>query len=298
MKRVLLFLATNLAVMLLLGVIASVLGVGRYIGRDGLNLGALLGYALVFGFGGAMISLMMSKMIAKWSVGARVIDGSEGRAERFVVDTVSKHAALLGLRPPEVAIFDDPQMNAFATGPTKNSALVAVSTGLLANMNGEQIEAVIAHEMSHVSNGDMVTMTLIQGVVNTFVIFLARAAAYAVDLALSGNSDSEQRRGPGLVFMLASFVLELLFGFFASFIVAWFSRQREYRADAGAARLTSPRAMASALSRLGQGEGQAELAGGLNALGISSRSSWMNALSTHPTIEERIERLMGTNAQG
>ena len=231
MKRILLFVLTNVAVVAVLGIVASLLGVNRYLTSNGLNLGALLGYALVMGFGGAIISLLISKPMAKWSSGVQVIDQPRNQDEAWIVETVRKFADKAGIGMPEVGIFEgDP--NAFATGAFKNSALVAVSTGLLESMTHEEIEAVIGHEVAHIANGDMVTMTLIQGVMNTFVVFLSRVIGYAVDSFLRKN-DSENT-GPGIGYMVTTVVLDILLGFVAAIIVAWFSRQREFRADAGA----------------------------------------------------------------
>ncbi|MEO8171085.1 MAG: protease HtpX, partial [Oxalobacteraceae bacterium] len=228
MKRIVLFLATNLAVMLVMSVVLSALGVNRYLSGSGLNLGSLMVFSLVVGFAGAIFSLLISKPMAKWSTGARVIDAPSSSTELWLVDTVRRLSEKAGIGMPEVAVFDG-AANAFATGAFKNSALVAVSTGLLESMTKEEVEAVIGHEISHVANGDMVTMTLIQGVVNTFVVFLARVVGYAIDKAVFRNND----RGPGIAYMATVFVCELVFGLLASIIVAWFSRQREFRADAG-----------------------------------------------------------------
>ena len=288
MKRVFLFLGINLAMMLTLGLIASVLGVGRYIGHGGLNIQALMGYALVFGMGGSFISLWLSKPLAKWSTGARVVQGNEGQVESFLVGVVEQQSRRLGIKMPEVAIFEDPSMNAFATGATKNSSLVAVSTGLLAGMDRKQVEAVIAHEMHHIHSGDMVTMALLQGVLNTFVIVAARAIAWVADQAL-GRGD---REGPSWRFGLISFVLELVFGLLASLIAAAFSRHREFRADKGGADLTSPQAMASALNALRVSH-EGALPAQVAAFGIRSGGGLFAMLSTHPPLEERIERLIG-----
>ncbi len=249
MKRIVLFLVTNLAVMLVLSIAASVLGVNRYLTANGLDLGTLLVFAGIMGFGGAFISLAMSKMMAKWSTGARIIDSPSTSTEFWLVETVRKQAEKAGIAMPEVAIYEGAP-NAFATGPSRNNSLVAVSTGLLQGMSKEEVEAVLAHEVSHVGNGDMVTLTLIQGVVNTFVIFLSRIVGYLVDSFLRrGDSQSS---GPGIGYTITVIVCDILFGILASIIVAWFSRQREFRADAGAAGLMgSPRPMISALQRLG-----------------------------------------------
>ena len=286
MKRILLFVLTNLAVVLVLGVVASLLGVNRYLTANGLNLGALLGFALIMGFGGAIISLLISKPVAKWSSGVRVIDGSGSPDERWIVDTVRKFADKAGIGMPEVGIFEgDP--NAFATGAFKNNALVAVSTGLLQGMTREEIEAVIGHEVAHIANGDMVTMTLIQGVMNTFVVFLSRVIGYAVDSFLR-KGDSENS-GPGIGYYVTTIVLDILLGFVAAIIVAWFSRQREFRADAGAAQLMgSSVPMQHALARLG-GMHTGEMPKQMAAMGIAGSIGQL--FSTHPPIEARIAAL-------
>jgi heat shock protein HtpX len=230
MKRILLFVLTNVAVVAVLGIVASLLGVNRYLTANGLNLGALLGFALVMGFGGAIISLLISKPMAKWSAGVQIIEQPRTADEAWIVETVRKFADKAGIGMPDVGIFEgDP--NAFATGAFKNSALVAVSTGLLQNMTHEEVEAVIGHEVAHIANGDMVTMTLIQGVMNTFVVFLSRVIGYAVDSFLRKGDDRSS--GPGIGYMITTVVLDIVLGFVAAIIVAWFSRQREFRADAG-----------------------------------------------------------------
>lgn len=290
MKRVLLFLATNLAVMLVLSLVTSLLGVNRFLTANGLNLGMLLVFAGVIGFGGAFISLLMSKSMAKWSTGARVIEAPSSSTEVWLVDTVGRLAERAGLPMPEVAIYDG-EPNAFATGATKNSSLVAVSTGLLQSMTREEVEAVLAHEVAHIANGDMVTLTLIQGVVNTFVIFLARVVGYAVDSFLRRND--EQSSGPGIGYMVTSMICEVVFGVLASIIVAWFSRQREFRADAGAAQLMrSPVPMQNALRRLGSLHTE-PLPQNLAASGIAGAQGWMALFSSHPPLEERIAALGG-----
>ena len=288
MKRILLFLATNLAVMLVLGIAASVLGVNQYLTANGLNLGMLLGFAAVMGFGGSFISLLMSKPMAKWSTGAKVIEQPRTQAERWLVDTVGRLAGKAGLPMPEVAIYEG-EPNAFATGASRNSSLVAVSTGLLQSMSESEVEAVLAHEIAHIANGDMVTLTLIQGVVNTFVIFISRVVGYLVDQAL--RKDDEESSGPGLGYTVAVIVCDLLFGILASMIVMYFSRQREFRADAGAARLLgSPQPMISALYRLG-GMEPGELPQNVATSGIAGRPGWMALFASHPPIEERIAAL-------
>ena len=287
MKRIVLFVVTNLAVMLVLGIAASLLGVNRYLTAQGLNLGMLLGFAAIMGFGGAIISLLMSKPMAKWSTGAQVINDSPDPTHRWIVGAVQNFAGKAGISMPEVAIYDG-EPNAFATGAFKNSALVAVSTGLLQSMNREEVEAVIGHEIAHVANGDMVTMTLIQGVLNTFVVFLSRVIGYFVDKVLLRN----ERDGVGIGYYVTTIVLDLVLGVLAAVIVAWFSRQREYRADLGSAQLLGDkRPMINALARLG-GLDPGELPQSVKAMGISGRPSGVMALfSSHPPIEDRIRAL-------
>jgi len=286
MKRVILLVVTNLAVMLVLSVVASLLGVDRYLTANGLNLGALLGFAAVFGFGGAFVSLLMSKTMAKMSTGARVITTPQNSSELWLVDTVQRLAKGANLPAmPEVAIYEG-EPNAFATGATKGNSLVAVSTGLMQSMTRDEVEAVLAHEISHVANGDMVTLTLIQGVVNTFVFFLSRVVGFLVDSFLRRGDD---RSGPGIGYQLTVMVCQVVFGVLASMIVAWFSRQREYRADAGAARLEgTPRPMIAALQRLG-GLSPAPLPSGMASFGIAGGIG--SLFATHPSIEERIAAL-------
>jgi heat shock protein HtpX len=286
MKRIFLFLATNLAIMLVLGVSASLLGVNRYLSANGLNLGALLGFAALMGFGGAFISLWMSKPIAKWSTGARVIQQPSNATEVWLMNTVAGQAQRAGIAMPEVAVYEGAP-NAFATGATKNASLVAVSTGLLQSMTHEEIEGVLAHEVAHIANGDMVTLTLIQGVVNTFVVFLARVVAYFVDSFIRRDEESS---GPGIAFYVTSVVCDLLFGLLASIIVAWFSRQREFRADRGSAQIMgTPRPMIAALRRLG-GLEQTDLPKNMAASGIAG-GGMLSLFSTHPSCDERIAAL-------
>ena len=287
MKRIILFIATNLAVMLVLGIAANLLGVNRYLTSNGLNLGMLLGFAAVMGFGGAIISLLMSKPMAKWSTGAQVINGSNDPTHRWIVGTVEGFAKKAGIGMPEVAIYEGAP-NAFATGAFKNSSLVAVSTGLLQSMTREEAEAVIAHEVAHVANGDMVTLALIQGVMNTFVVFLSRVIGYFVDKVVLRN----EREGTGIGYMITTIVLDIVLGVLASIVVAWFSRQREYRADAGAAALMGRKQpMINALARLG-GLEPGELPKSVANMGISSKPSGLMALfSSHPPIEDRIRVL-------
>jgi len=291
MKRVILFLATNMAIMLVLSLSASLLGVNRFLTSNGLNLGMLLAFAALMGFGGSFISLLISKPIAKWSTGARVIEQPANSTEHWLVSTVAAQAQKAGIGMPEVAIYQG-QANAFATGATKNSSLVAVSTGLLESMSKEEVEAVLAHEVAHIANGDMVTLTLIQGVVNTFVIFLARIVGYFVDSMLRKN-DSEEA-GPGIGYMVTVVVCEIVFGILASIIVAWFSRQREYRADRGAATILGrPQPMIAALRRLG-GIAEGELPKNMSAFGISGKGGAMALFSSHPPIESRIAALQAS----
>lgn len=288
MKRILLFLLTNIAVLVVLSIAASVLGVDRYLTRQGLNLGALLGFAAVFGFGGSLISLAMSKWIAKSSVGAYVIEVPQNPTERWLVETVQRQAAAAGIGMPEVAIYDSPEINAFATGASRNNALVAVSTGLLSNMSADEVEGVLAHEVSHVANGDMVTLALVQGVVNTFVIFLSRVVGYVVDRALSGNRDDEG--GVGIGYYVTSIVCEILFGFLASAIVMWFSRRREFRADAGGAHLAGRNRMIAALERLRLMHEPSHLPSQMAAFGING-GGVRRLFMSHPPLEERIAAL-------
>jgi heat shock protein HtpX len=287
MKRILLFVVTNIAVMLVLGIAASLLGVNRFLTANGLNLGMLLGFAALMGFGGAIISLLMSKPIAKWSTGAQVINGSADPTHRWIVGTVERFAQKAGIGMPEVAIFEG-EANAFATGAFKNSALVAVSTGLLHSMQRDEVEAVIGHEVAHVANGDMITMTLIQGVMNTFVVFLSRVIGYFVDKVILRNTND----GPGIGYYITTVVLDIVLGVLAAVIVAWFSRQREYRADAGAAALMGRKQpMINALARLG-GLDPGQLPQSMAAMGINAKPSGLMALfSSHPPIEDRIRAL-------
>ena len=293
MKRILLFVMTNLAVMLVLGIAASVLGVNRFLTSNGLDLGLLLGFAAIMGFGGAFISLLISKPMAKWTTGAVVINDSTDPTHRWIVGTVKRFADKAGIAMPEVAMYQG-EPNAFATGAFKNSALVAVSTGLLQTMNREEVEAVIGHEVAHVANGDMVTMTLIQGVMNTFVVFLSRVIGYLVDKVILKND----REGPGIGYYVTTIVLDIVLGVLAAVIVAWFSRQREYRADAGAAQLMGRKQpMINALARLG-GMDPGQLPQSVQAMGINGRPSGLMALfSSHPPIEDRIRALQQSQLQ-
>jgi len=286
MKRIVLLVLTNVLVVVVLGVVASLLGVNRYLTGSGLNLGLLLGYALVIGFGGAFISLLISKPMAKWSSGVQVIEQPQNADEAWIVQTVQKLAQQAGIGMPEVGIFEG-EPNAFATGAFRDSALVAVSTGLLQGMTRDEVEAVLGHEVAHIANGDMVTMTLIQGVMNTFVVFLSRVIGYAVDSFLRKND--EERSGPGIGYYVTTIVLDIVLGFAAAMVVAWFSRQREFRADAGAAQLMGNRQpMINALARLG-GMAPGERPKSVAAFGIAGGIGQL--FSTHPPIEERIAAL-------
>ncbi len=291
MKRVVLFVLTNLAILVVLGITASVLGVGRFISSAGLDLGSLLAFAALFGMGGAFLSLAMSKWVAKMSTGAQVIERPRNQAEAWLLETVRAQAQRAGIKMPEVAIYDSPDVNAFATGPSRNNSLVAVSTGLLDTMSRQEAEAVLAHEVSHVANGDMVTLTLIQGVVNTFVIAIAKVVGYAVDRALSSNNQEEEYQGPGVAYWVTSIVAEILLGILASMIVMWFSRQREFRADAGGATLAGRGNMIAALERLRAIHEPSQLPTQVAALGINSGSGVMRLFMSHPPLEERIAAL-------
>ncbi|HQR23183.1 MAG TPA: protease HtpX [Steroidobacteraceae bacterium] len=284
MKRILLFVATNIAVLMVISVVLRVLGIDQAMAAQG-GMGPLLAFSAVVGFTGAIISLLMSKFIAKMSTGAQVITGAEGESQRWLVETVRKLADKAGIGMPEVAVYDGPP-NAFATGAFRNSALVAVSTGLLQSMNRDEVEAVLGHEIGHVANGDMVTLTLIQGVLNTFVVFLSRIVGSIVDKAVF---NSERGTGPG--YFITVIVCQILFGILASMIVAWFSRQREFRADAASAGLLgSSTPMVSALRRLGGLEPTA-LPEAMKAFGINDKPGFMALFSTHPPIEQRIAAL-------
>ncbi len=290
MKRIFLFLITNLAVMLVLSVVLSI--VFSVFGLDRSSMSGLLVMAAVFGFGGSFISLAMSKWMAKRSTGAVVIEQPQNSTEHWLVDTVRRQAQQAGIGMPEVAIYDSPEMNAFATGMNRNNALVAVSTGLLHNMSQQEVEAVLAHEVSHVANGDMVTLTLIQGVVNTFVIFFARLVAGVIDNFFRSSDDEESASEGGFSFsyMITVFILEMIFGVLASIIVMWFSRQREYRADAGAARLVGAPAMVAALERLRHNH-ESQLQGSMMAFGIASKTASSELFLSHPPLEKRIAAL-------
>ncbi len=287
MKRVLLLVATNVAIVVLLSITARVLGLDRYLEANGsLNLQSLLVFCAIFGFGGAFVSLAISKWMAKFSTGAQVITQPRNQAEAWLLDTVARQAQAAGIKMPEVAVYDSPELNAFATGPSRNNALVAVSTGLLHNMRPDEVEAVLAHEVSHVANGDMVTLTLIQGVVNTFVMFIARIVGNVVDKLVFKNEE-----GHGPAFYVTTIVAELVLGVLASIIVMWFSRKREFRADAGAAKLVGAAPMINALERLKLNAEGGALPDGVKALGISGGPAFMKLFMSHPPLDERIAAL-------
>jgi heat shock protein HtpX len=286
MKRIFLFVLTNIAVIAVMTIILSVLGIDRYLTAQGLNIPMLLAYSLVAGFTGSIFSLLISKPMAKWSTGAQVIEQPSNSTEQWLVETVRRLADRAGIGMPEVAVFEG-EANAFATGAFKNDALVAVSTGLLANMTREEVEAVLGHEIAHIANGDMVTLTLIQGVLNTFVIFLSRIVGYAVDRALSRNNDD----APGIGYTITVIVCQIVFGIMASMIVAWFSRHREFRADAGSSHLLGgPQSMMNALARLRSMQ-ESHLPESVAAFGIAQSGGFFSLFATHPPLEERIAAL-------
>ena len=290
MKRIFLFLATNLAILVVLSFVIHLVGADRWLTQNGLNYQQLLIFSAIIGFGGSFISLAMSKTIAKWSTGAQVIDQPRNSVESWLLATVQRQARAANIGMPEVAVYDGPEMNAFATGMNKNKALVAVSTGLLHGMKQDEVEAVLGHEVSHIANGDMVTLTLIQGVLNTFVIFLARVVGFFVDSALRGNREGS---GGGIGYFFTVIVLEIIFGILASMIVCWFSRQREFRADAGGAHLAGKRKMIEALQRLGAQQNASTLPSQMTAFGING-GRLAKMFSTHPPIEARIAALQSS----
>lgn len=284
-KRIFLFVVTNLAVVLTLSIVLSVLGVGQYFSESGIDIGALATFCFIWGMGGALISLQMSRWIAKRSVGAHVVDGRTGREELdWVYSTVARLTQQANLPMPEVAVYESPEVNAFATGPSKSRSLVAISTGLLRSMRRDEVEGVLAHEVAHIANGDMVTMTLLQGVINAFVMFIARIVAYA--LASRGGRDD---RGPSYMVI---FMLEIVLGIFGSLITAWFSRQREFRADAGGAHLAGRDRMIGALRRLMANQELVDTSHqALATMKINGARGWMVFFSTHPPLEVRIAAL-------
>jgi len=291
MKRIILFIGTNIAVLVVLAVVMRVFGIDGYIEAEGgLNLQALLVFSAVIGFSGAFISLAMSKMVAKWQTKAQVITQPRNATESWLLNTVQRQAREAGIKTPEVAIYNSPEPNAFATGPTRNNSLVAVSTGLLQGMPQNEVEAVLAHEVAHVANGDMVTMTLLQGVLNTFVIFISRVIGYIVDRVVLKND-----RGQGIGFFVTSIIAQILLGILASMVVMWFSRQREFRADAGGAKLAGRNNMAAALERLKSWQQQpSQLPEAVQAFGIrgGAPSGMRRLFMSHPPLDERIRALM------
>ncbi len=287
-KRIFLFIVTNIAVVLTLTIVLSILGVGRYVGPRGLDIGALAAFSFVWGMGGAFISLLMSRWMAKMATGAVVVNGHTGdpRADR-VYAMIAGLTQKAGLPMPEVGIYDSPEVNAFATGPSKNRALVAVSTGLLRSMRDEEVEGVLGHEVTHIANGDMVTMTLLQGVINAFVIFFARLIAYAI----ANRGDSRERGYSGGSFLVV-IVLQIVLGILGSLITAWFSRQREFRADKGGAMLAGRERMDGALRRLAPDEEAVDTQHqALATLKINGARNWMVFFATHPPLEARIAAL-------
>jgi heat shock protein HtpX len=287
MKRIFLFLLTNLAILVVISISLRLLGVDRIMNQSGgLNFNALLVMSIVMGFAGSFISLFLSKWMAKRSVGAQVIEAPSNATEQWLVNTVKRQADQAGIGMPEVAIYDSPEINAFATGWNRNNALVAVSTGLMNNMTQDEAEAVLGHEVSHVANGDMVTLTLIQGVVNTFVIFFSRIIGYVVDRVIFKNE-----RGEGMGFFITTMIAQLVLGVFASMIVMWFSRYREFHADTGGATLAGRQKMIAALERLKLNQEQAALPKTVAAFGISGGGAFSRLFMTHPPLEERIEAL-------
>ena len=294
MKRIFLFLLTNIAVMAVITIVLQVTGLNQHLGGQG-SMAGLLAASAVIGFAGSIISLLMSKKMAAMSVGAQIITQPQGDVEHWLVETVRRQANQANIGMPEVAIYDSPDVNAFATGANKNNALVAVSTGLLRSMSKSEAEAVLAHEISHVANGDMVTLTLIQGVVNTFVFFFSRIIGNFVDRVILKNEDD----GPGIGFFVSSLVAQIFLGFLATIIVMWFSRQREFRADAGGANLSGRQNMINALKRLQSAHEPEHMPEKVAALGISGeRGGMMRLFMTHPPLEERIARLEASITQG
>lgn len=290
MKRIVLFIGTNIAVLVVLAVVMRVLGIDGYIEAEGgLNLQALLIFSAVIGFSGAFISLAISKMVAKWQTKARVIDQPRNATESWLLNTVQRQAREAGIKTPEVAIYDSPEPNAFATGPSRNNSLVAVSTGLLQGMQRNEVEAVLGHEVAHVANGDMVTMTLLQGVLNTFVIFISRVIGYIVDRVVLKND-----RGHGIGFFVTSIIAQILLGILASMIVMWFSRRREFSADEGGAKLAGRENMAAALERLKSWQQQpSQLPEAVAAFGIRGGvpTGMRRLFMSHPPLDERIAAL-------
>ena len=294
MKRIFLLIATNFAVLFLLSLVMQVFGIDDWLARRGMDYQSALVIAAIFGFGGAFVSLLLSKTMAKMAMGVQVIQQPAGETERWLVNAVQLHAQKAGIGMPEVGIFDSPEPNAFATGASRNSALVAVSTGLLRNMRREEVEAVLGHEVSHVANGDMVTLTLLQGVLNTFVIFLARVIGGLVDGATRGNDDGRsQTSGTGMGYFFTVMIAQMVLGLFASMIVAWFSRRREFRADEGGADLAGTSSMIGALEALKRVHSPSRLPESLAAFGINGQraKALQKLFMSHPPLDERIAAL-------
>ncbi len=293
MKRIFLFVITNFAIVLVLGITMQLLGVDRLLAQEGLNLTGLLVMAAILGFGGSLISLFISKWMAKRMMGAHVIEVPSNTTERWLVDTVKRQADKAGIGMPEVAVYEGPEINAFATGWNRNNALVAVSTGLLSNMSQEEAEAVLGHEVSHVANGDMVTLALIQGVLNTFVIFLSRVIGHVVDRIVF-----KVERGYGPAYFVTVIVAQIVLGVLASIVVMWFSRHREFRADAGGASLAGRQKMIAALERLKLNQEQSSLPAQMKAFGIAGGGGFMRLFMSHPPLEERIAALQAAQDTG
>jgi heat shock protein HtpX len=293
MKRIFLFVVTNFAIVLVLGITMQLLGVDRMLAQEGLNLTGLLVMSAILGFGGSLISLLISKWMAKRMMGAQVIEVPSNTTERWLVDTVKRHADKAGIGMPEVAVYEAPEINAFATGWNRNSALVAVSTGLLNNMSQEEAEAVLGHEVSHVANGDMVTLALVQGVLNTFVFFLSRVIGHVVDRVVF-----KVERGYGPAYFVTVIVAQIVLGILASMVVMWFSRHREFRADAGGASLAGRQKMIAALERLKLNQEQSNLPPQLKAFGIAGGGGFMRLFMSHPPLDERIAALQAAQDIG
>ncbi len=297
MARVGLFIMTNIAVMIVIAVVTKIFGVDRWLTHRGINYQALLVFSLIVGFAGSIISLLISKFMAKMAYGIKIIDPEhpQNENERWLVNTVTTLAHDADISMPELGIYESPEVNAFATGASKRSSIVAVSSALLSQMNRRETQGVLAHEVSHIANGDMVTMTLLQGVLNTFVIFLSRVAGYFIDSAMSKGRDGENRGGVGFGYYIAVFVCEIIFSILASIIVMWYSRHREFKADASAAKLCGKQPMIEGLEKLKSiVEGRHfvdERAQSLSTFKISGKSSMMALFSTHPPLEKRIEAL-------
>ncbi|MBF0361362.1 MAG: protease HtpX [Oligoflexia bacterium] len=292
LKRFMLFFAVNIVIVITISIILHLLGVGSYITAYGINYQSLAIFCLVWGMGGSFISLLLSKFLAKWMMGVKIVE--QNGPYSWLVQTVYGYARRAGLeKMPEVGVYESPELNAFATGATKSSALVAVSTGLLDGMNRDELEGVIAHEVAHIANGDMVTMTIIQGIINAFVMFFARIAAYAVEQALRKDDDEDERGGlSSLLHMFLVMIFEMVFGIVGMLIVAYFSRQREFKADADSARMGGREKMIAALSALQRNyEMMTADHGGMSTMKISNKGSWIAFFSTHPPLEERIEAL-------